>query len=174
MFILFLFVSWHEQAIHGKRGSAINRIPVRQMGSLSLRNPKNMARVRNKLRHILQEPDKPGRNLLGLTSQPLPQRLHRRRRLPLRRLQGARRLRPRNHHLPRLLPARVLHARRKMLPPAPPRHPGASQLAQKKGPAVGAPRDALSFGGQMEEGPLFFELSPTDLSILQFYSIHLP
>lgn len=144
------------------------------MGLLFNRKPKNKERGRNKRRHILQEPGKPGRNLLGLTSKPLPQRLHRRRRLPLRRLQGTRRLQPRNHHLPRLLPARLLHARRKMPPPAPLPHPGPSQRAQKKGPAVGASRGALSFAGQMEEGPLFFELSPTDLSILQFYSIHLP
>jgi hypothetical protein len=77
VFILFLLVSWDEQAIHGMRGSGINGIPFSWVGQPPHGKPKNVEERRNNRRHILQEPDQPGRNLLGLTSKPLPQRLHR-------------------------------------------------------------------------------------------------
>ena len=159
VFILFLFVSWDEQAFHGMRGSGINGIPVSWMGQPPHGKPKNVEERRNNRRHILQEPDQPGRNLLGLTSKPLPHRLHRRRWITLHWLKGTRRSFLWNHHLPRLLPSRFLHARLKLQKSSHLRRQWALDRQKKKGTAVGAALDAISVGGKMEEGALFFELT---------------
>ncbi len=155
----FYLLLGHEQAEHRIRCLGWIEIKVGRMGVWAGGNPENVEGRRRGRRHLLQEPDQPRRNLLGLAPQPLPQRLHRWRRYPLCWLQGAWRLRFRNHHLPRLFLARLLHARRKLHISAPPRRAGAGVRAEEKGAGVGAAGDAWGAGGQMEEGSLFFELS---------------
>ena len=129
------------------------------MGAWTSGNPENVEGWRRDRRTLLQEPDKPRRNLLGLASQSFPQRIHCRRRQSLHWLQGPWRLRLRTHHLSGLLPARILHARRKLRPSTPPNRPKSGVWPATKGAGVGTSGDTWGAVGQMEEGSLFFELS---------------